>query len=85
MVLPNTKNVVRLNVMSQSINEDVKELSLLQRIIKNCMESRKNEESRTVFKIYPNRILAEIHIIIKAEVNEKVKNTMWELENIAKW
>ena len=71
-----------VNKSRKSINEDVKELSLLQRTIKVQIESCINEENRTFLKIYRNRILTEIHFIIKNEENEKIKQTTAELENI---
>ena len=70
------------NKSRKSINEDVKELSLLQRSIKVEIESCINEENRTFLKIYRNRILTEIHFIIKNEENEKIKQTTAELENM---
>ena len=57
----------------KSINKDVKELSSLQRSIKIHIESCINEENKTFLKIYRNRILTEIHFIIKNEENEKIK------------
>ena len=71
-----------VNKSRKSINEDVKELSLLQWSIKIQIESCINEENRTFLKIYRNRILTEIHFIIKNEENEKIKQTTAELENI---
>ena len=59
-----------------STKEDVKELPL------NHIESWKNEENRTVFKMHQNSILAENHIIIKATEKEKVKKTRSEPENM---
>ena len=71
-----------VNKSRKSINEDVKELSLLQRSIKIQIESCMNEENRTFLKIYRNRISTEIHFIIKNEENEKIKQTTAELENM---
>ena len=71
-----------VNKSRKSINEDVKELSLLQRSIKIHTESCINEENRTFLKTYQNRILTEIHFIIKNEENEKIKQTTAELENM---
>ena len=64
------------------MNENVKELPLLQRSIKIQNESCINGENRTFLKIYRNRILTEIHYIVKNEENKKIKQTTGELENI---
>ena len=63
----------------KSTNEDVKEMSLLQRSIKIQIESCINVENRTFLTIYRNRILTEIHFILKSEENEKIKknNKSW--------
>ena len=50
-----------VNKFRKSVNEDVKELQLLQRSIKIQIESCINEENRTFLKIYRNRILTETH------------------------
>ena len=71
-----------VNKSRKSINEDVNELLLLQRSIKIQIESCINKENRTFLKIYRNRILTEIHFIIKNEENEKIKQTTAELENM---
>ena len=71
-----------VNKSRKSINEDVKELSLLKGSIKIQIESCINEENGTFLKIYRNRILTEIHSIIKNEENEKIKQTTAELENM---
>ena len=61
---------------SKISTKDVKELPL------NHIESWKNEENRTVFKMHQNSILAENHIIIKATEKENVKKTKSEPENM---
>ena len=71
-----------VNKSQKSVNEDVKKLSLLQSSIKVQTESCINEENRTFLKIYRNRILTEIHFIIKNEENEKIKQTTAVLENM---
>ena len=71
-----------VNKSRKSINEDVKELSLLQRSKKIQIESCINEENRTFLKVYRNRILTEIHFIIKNEENEKIKQTTAKLKNM---
>ena len=71
-----------VNKSRKSINRDFKELSLLQRSIKIQIKSCINEENRTFYKIYRNRILTETHFIIKNEENEKIKLTTAELENL---
>ena len=71
-----------VNKSRKSINRDFKELSLLQRSIKIQIKSCINEENRTFYKIYRNRILTETHFIIKNEENEKIKQTTAELENL---
>ena len=77
------KNTIGYTNKSQkSINEDVKELSLLQRNIKIQIKSCIHEGNRTFLKIYWNRILTEIHFIIKNEEKEKIKQTTAELENM---
>ena len=77
------KNTIGYTNKSQkSINEDVKELSLLQRSIKIQIKSCIHEGNRTFLKIYWNRILTEIHFIIKNEEKEKIKQTAAELENM---
>ena len=63
----------------RDINEG---LSLLQRSIKIQIESCINRENRAFLKIYRNRILTEIHYIIKNEENEKIKQTTAELEKM---
>ena len=68
-----------VNKSRKSINRDFKELSLLQRSIKIQIKSCINEENRTFYKIYRNRILTETHFIIKIEENEKIKQTTAEL------
>ena len=68
-----------VNKSRKSINRDFKELSLLQRSIKIQIKSCINEENRTFYKIYRNRILTETHFIIKNEENEKIKQTTAEL------
>ena len=68
-----------VNKSQKSINRDFKELSLLQRSIKILIKSCINEETRTFYKIYRNRILTETHFIIKIEENEKIKQTTAEL------
>ena len=50
-----------VNKSQKSVNEDVKELPLLQRSIKIQIQSCINEENRTFLKIYRNRILTETH------------------------
>ena len=57
----------------KSTNEDVKEMSLLQRSIKIQIESCINVENGTFLTIYRNRILTEIHFILKSEENEKFR------------
>ena len=71
-----------VNKSRKSINEEAKELSLLQCSIKIQIKSCINKENRTSPKIYRNRILTEIHFIIKNEENEKIKQTTAELENM---
>ena len=71
-----------VNKSRKSINRDFKELSLLQRSIKIQIKSCINEENRTFYKIYRNRILTETNFIIKNEENEKIKQTTAELENL---
>ena len=71
-----------VNKPRKSINEDVKELSLLQRSKKIQIESCINEENRTFLKVYRNRIVTEIHFIIKNEENEKIKQTTAKLKNM---
>ena len=68
----------------KSTNEDVKEMSLLQRSIKIQIESCINVENRTFLTIYRNRILTEIHFILKSEENEKFrkKKKKAEVENM---
>ena len=44
-ILPISKDAVRLNVISHSINQDVKERSLLQHIIENRIDYCKYEKS----------------------------------------
>ena len=75
-------NICYANKSQKSINENVKELPLLQRSIKIQNESSINGENRTFLKIYRNRILTEIHYIIKNEENKKNKQTTGELENM---
>ena len=50
-----------VNKFRKSVNEDVKELPLLQRSIKIQIESCINEENRTFLKIYRKKILTETH------------------------
>ena len=57
----------------KSTNEDVKEMSLLQRSIKIQIESCINVENRTFLTIYRNIILTEIHLILNSEENEKFR------------
>ena len=71
-----------VNKSRKSVNKDIKELSLLQRSIKVHIESCINEENRTFLKIYRDRILTEIHFIIKNEENERIKQTTVELKNM---
>ena len=66
---PAENTISYVNKFRKSINEDVKELSLLQGNIKIQIESCINEENRAFLKIYRNRILTEIHFIIKNEEN----------------
>ena len=68
-----------VNKSRRDINEG---LSLLQRSIKIQIESCINRENRAFLKIYRNRILTEIHYIIKNEENEKIKQTTAELEKM---
>ena len=75
-------NISYVNKSGKSINRDFKELSLLQRSIKIQIKSCINEENRTFYKIYRNRILTETHFLIKNEENEKIKQTTAELENL---
>ena len=79
---PAENTISYVNKFRKSINEDVKELSLLQGNIKIQIESCINEENRAFLKIYRNRILTEIHYIIKNEENEKIKQTTAELEKM---
>ena len=51
-----------VNKSRKSINEDVKELTLLQRSIKIQIGSCINKENRALLKIYRNRIITEVHI-----------------------
>ena len=71
-----------VNKSRRSINEEVKELSLLQRSIKIQIKSCIYEKNRTLFKIYRSGILTEIHFIIKNEKNEKIKQTKAEQEEM---
>ena len=66
----NYQNVETRNKSQKSVNEDVKEVSLLQCSIKVQIESCRN------------RILTEIHFIIKNEENGKIKQTTVELANM---
>ena len=68
-----------VNKSRRDINEG---LSLLQRSMKIQIESCINRENRAFLKIYRNRILTEIHYIIKNEENEKIKQTTAELEKM---
>ena len=65
----------------KSATEDSKELYWCQI---NHIDFQKKEEKRTIFKMYQNWILAEIHTIIKAAEKEKVKKTRSELQNMQK-
>ena len=78
----NYQNVETRNKFQKSVNEDVKEVSLLQCSIRVQIESCINEENRTFLKTYRNRILTEIHFIIKNEENGKIKQTTVELVNM---
>ena len=64
------------------VNEDVKELSILQRTIQVRMQSCNDEVTRSFFKQYRNRILTEIHTIITLEENEKVNKAMEDLKDL---
>ena len=68
----------------KSTNEDVKEMSLLQRSIKIQIESCINVENRAFLTIYRNRILTEMHFILKSKENEKFrkKKKKAEVENM---
>ena len=64
----NVENTIGyVNKSRKSVNEDFKELPLLQRSIKVQIESCINGENRTFLKIYRNRILTEIHFVTKNE------------------
>jgi len=66
----------------QTVNEDVKQLSKLQRNLQIRIQSTNNKESIKLLKIERNRVLTEIHNILKRDENEKINRTMKDLERI---
>ena len=77
-----TSTVGFVKKSKKSATEDSKELYWYQ--INHIFKFQKKEEKRTIFKMYQNWILAEIHTIIKAAEKEKVKKTRSELQNMQK-
>ena len=76
-----TSTVGFVKKSKKSATEDSKELYWYQI---NHIDFQKKEEKRTIFKMYQNWILAEIHTIIKAAEKEKVKKIRSELQNMQK-
>ena len=70
------------NKKVKSDNEDIQYLSQLQRTTSTQIESEKHEERKKGLKKLRNRIMTEIHNILKHEQNEKIRQALEDLENI---
>lgn len=62
--------------------DDIQQLSQMQREPKKQIEATNDETSKQILRIHKNRILTEIHNVLRQEENQKIRNSLKDLENI---